>query len=281
MRMALAVILLLPFIIGWSLIYKSWPIISLSELYNVLSGTKWSPIHNQFGMFPFIAGSVITTILGVCLMVPICLSASIYISQFAPGWLFKILRSTIDVLAGLPSVIVGLWGVIIIVPEVADWARAFDAENTTGYCILAGAVTMTVSVMPLLMNMLLEQFESISIEFKESVLSLGTSHWQMIRDVMLKKLKPGIIAAFTLCTSKAFGETIAVLMVVGNVVQIPNGLFDAGYPLTALLANQYGEMMTIPKYDAILMFSALILFITVLVFNIIAHRFINYYKAKV
>jgi phosphate transport system permease protein len=103
---------------------------------------------------------------------------------------------------------------------------------------------------------------------KEASLSLGATYWETIKKVVLRKAFPGIIAAFALGVSKAFGETIAVLMVVGNVVQLPKGLFEAGYPLPALIANNYGEMLSIPLYDAALMFAALLLFVIVLIFNI-------------
>jgi phosphate transport system permease protein len=135
--------------------------------------------------------------------------------------------------------------------------------------------------MPFVLNMLIELFESVSIDLKESALSLGASYWQVVKDVIVKKLKPGIIASFTLGLSKTFGETIAVLMVVGNVVQVPKGLFSPGYPLPALLANNYGEMMTIPMYDAALMLSALILLVIVIFFNYMAHQVIRFYQSKI
>jgi len=123
--------------------------------------------------------------------------------------------------------------------------------------------------------MLLEVFRSIPIELKEASLSLGATYWETIRKVVLKKAFPGIIAAFALGISKAFGETIAVLMVVGNVVQIPSNLFEAGYPLPALIANNYGEMLSIPMYDSALMFAALLLFLVVLVFNVFSRLIIQ------
>jgi phosphate transport system permease protein len=238
-------------------------------------------MHGKFGLWPFICNSILVSILGLLLMVPICLSSAIFITQFAPRWLSRVLRSAIDILAGIPSVIFGLWGVITIVPWVASWAIFLDAGNTSGYSILAAGVVVSFSVMPFVLNMLIELFESVSIDLKESALSLGASYWQVVKDVIVKKLKPGIIASFTLGLSKTFGETIAVLIVVGNVVQVPKGLFSPGYPLPALLANNYGEMMTIPMYDAALMLSALILLVIVIFFNYMAHQIIRFYQSKI
>lgn len=280
MQVTLSVILLLPLVIGLSLLFKAWPLLKPSMLQDILFGSEWMPLQGRFGLWPFIWSSLLVSVMGLVFMVPVCLSAAIYITQYAPRWIFWSLRSVIDILAGIPSVIFGLWGIITVVPLVAELAKTFDAENITGYSILAAAIVVSFSVLPFILNMLIELFSTVSIELKESALSLGASYWQVIKDIIVRKLRPGIIATFTLGVSKAFGETIAVLMVVGNVVQIPSSLFSPGYPLPALLANNYGEMMTIPMYDAALMLSALLLLIIVVLFNYLAHSVIRYYFSK-
>ncbi len=276
MQVMLFVMLILPFAIGLSLLVKSTPFLN-SDLFSLLLSDEWIPLQGKFGLWPFIWSSIIISVLALIIMVPVCLGASIYITQFAPRWVSRALQTTIDILAGIPSVIFGLWGIVAIIPMVGNIATVFGASNTSGYSILAGAIVVAVSVMPFVLNMLIELFRSVPVELKEASLSLGTSYWQMIRDVILRKLRPGITASFTLGVSKAFGETIAVVMVVGNVVQVPGSLFDAGYPLPALLANNYGEMMSIPMYEAALMLCALILLVIVIAFNYGAHRVIRYY----
>jgi phosphate transport system permease protein len=278
MKLMLLVILLLPFAIGLSLLVKSIPFLNSDLWSNVLLSSEWVPMQGKFGLWPFIWSSILISLLGLVIMVPICLASSIYITQFAPLWISRALQTIIDILAGIPSFIFGLWGVVTIIPFIADGAILFGANNTSGYSILAGALVVAVSVMPFVLNMLIELFRSVPIELKEAALSLGTSHWQMIKDVVVKKIRPGITAAFTLGVSKAFGETIAVVMVVGNVVQVPHTLFDAGYPLPALLANNYGEMMSIPMYESALMLCALILLVIVIAFNYVAHRIIRFYQ---
>ncbi|MBM3437343.1 MAG: ABC transporter permease subunit, partial [Bacteroidetes bacterium] len=119
---------------------------------------------------------------------------------------------------------------------------------------------------------------TIPIELSEASLSVGASKWQTIKFVMIKKALPGIISAFGLGISRAFGETIAVLMVVGNVAKIPTGTFQPGYPLPALIANNYGEMLSIPQYDSALMFAALVLFIVVVIFNLASRSVIMRYE---
>jgi len=120
---------------------------------------------------------------------------------------------------------------------------------------------------PYMLNMLVEVFRSIPVELKEASLSLGANYWQTIKWILLREGKTGIIAALSLGISKALGETIAVLMVVGNVVQIPRNVFQPAYPLPALIANNYGDMMSVPLYDSALMLSALLLFMIIIIFN--------------
>ena len=147
-----------------------------------------------------------------------------------------------------------------------------------GYSVLAGAIVLSVMVIPFILNILIEIFKTIPIELSEASLSLGATKWQTIKFVLVKKALPGIIAAVGFGLARAFGETMAVLMVVGNVIKIPHSAFDPGYPLPALIANNYGEMLSIPKYDAALMFAALILFVVVMFFNALMRMLIIRYE---
>lgn len=274
MMVALMVILLLPIAIVVGLVLKSMPILQQENFSNLLFSDNWQPMRGQFGFLPFILSSVIVSILGLLIMIPMGLLPAIYLTQFAPPRMLKVLRSVIDILAGIPSVIHGVWGVLVVVPLVGDVLAPLFGINSAGYTIMAGGIVLAVSVLPFVLHMLLEVFRGIPIELKEATLSLGATYWETIKKVVLKKAMPGIVAAYSLGISKAFGETIAVLMVVGNVVHLPKGLFDPGYPLPSLIANNYGEMMSIPMYDSALMFAAFLLFAIVLFFNVISRMFI-------
>jgi phosphate transport system permease protein len=267
---SVSIILLLPLSIALGLVIKSFPIFSHDNFFHLLFSSEWKPSSGLFGFLPFILGSLMVTLIGIIIMIPLSLFPAIYLTQYASPRVLSIMRSVIDILAGIPSVIHGLWGVLIIVPMVSLYIAPIFGEVSSGYTILSGGIILAISTLPFVLHMLLEVFRSIPIELKEVTLSLGATYWETIKKVVLKKAFPGIIAAYALGISKAFGETIAVLMVVGNIVQIPNSVFDGGYPLPALIANNYGEMMSIPMYDAALMFAALILFVVVLVFNIIS-----------
>jgi phosphate transport system permease protein len=188
------------------------------------------------------------------------------------------MHPVIDILAGIPSVIFGVWGILIVVPFVGNYLGPWLGKEVSGYSILAGSVVLSIMIIPFVLNILIEIFRTIPIELSEASLSVGATKWQTIKFVMLKRALPGIISAFGLGISRAFGETIAVLMVVGNVAKIPTGTFQPGYPLPALIANNYGEMLSIPQYDSALMLAALILFIVVVVFNFASRSVIMKYE---
>jgi phosphate transport system permease protein len=266
--LSVGVVLLMPLLLGVGIALKALPIFDHVTLSEMLTSGEWQPSSGKFGFLPFIVSSLVVTAIGLILMIPFGLLPAIYLTQYAPPRTLKVMRSVIDILAGIPSVIHGVWGVLIVVPLVSVYIAPIFGVDTTGYTILAGGIVLAIATLPFVLHMLLEVFRSIPMELKEASLSLGATYWETIKKVVLRKAFPGIIAAFALGVSKAFGETIAVLMVVGNIVQLPTSMFDAGYPLPALIANNYGEMLSIPMYDAALMFAALVLFIIVLIFNI-------------
>jgi len=198
---------------------------------------------------------------------PVCLLAAIYLTQYARPWLLKIMQPVMDILAGIPSVVYGVWGILVIVPFVGQFLAPLLGKQSSGYCILSGAIVLAVMTIPFMLSILIEILNTIPIELKEASLSVGATLWETVKFVLLRQVSSGIFASFGLGISKALGETIAVLMVVGNVAKIPDSIFTAGYPLPALIANNYGEMMSIPMYDSALMLAALILLVMVLIFN--------------
>ncbi len=278
MLLCLFLCLLLPLAIGAGLVFKSLPLLKTHKLGSLITSSDWSPSDGQFGFWPFIVGSLWVTVIALVLCIPLCLLASIYLTQFAPKWVLKFMRPVIDILAGIPSVVYGVWGVIVIVPFVGDKLAPHFHVDSLGYSVLAGGLVLAVMSIPYILNMLLEVFRQIPIELSEASLSLGATKWETIKHVFLRKGRPGIFSAFGLGFSKALGETMAVLMVIGNVVELPHSVFDAGYTLPALIANNYGEMMSIPSYDSALMFAALLLFVIIIAINIVSRYII--YKAE-
>jgi phosphate transport system permease protein len=257
-------------LIAIGLLIKSLPILRGNSFWELITSTEWHPMKGKFGMLPFISGTLWVTGISIIIAVPTCILASIYLSEYAKGKILNFINPLIDILAGIPSVVFGVWGVVFIVPFIRDYLAPFFGFSTTGYSILAGGFVLGIMIVPVIIHVLNEVLKTVPVELREASLSLGATKWETIKLVVLRKAKPGVIAAIVLGLSRAFGETMAVLMVVGNVVKIPHSLFDPGYPLPALIANNYGEMLSIPSYDSALMFSALILLIIVVLFNILS-----------
>lgn len=262
--------ILLLFLIAFGLFYKSWPILKSNSLSELLFSSDWYPLKGKFGLWPFILSTLWVTGISIFIAVPLCLLSAIYLSEYADKRILKYINPLIDILAGIPSVIFGIWGIIVIVPLVRDYIAPMMGVRSTGYSILTGGIVLSIMIFPIIIHVLMEVFHTISPNLRNASLSLGATKWQTVKYVVLRKAGPGIISAIVLGFSRAFGETLAVLMVVGNVSHIPTSSLDPGYPLTALLANNYGEMMAIPLYDSALLFSSLVLFIIVLIFNIIS-----------
>ena len=274
MVITLIIIFMLPLVITFGLYIKSIPIFREHSLGELLFTKEWFPLRGKFGFFPFIMGSLWVSFTAILISAPICLLTAIYVTQYAKNSFLRVMHPVIDILAGIPSVVYGAWGVIIVVPFISKYiAPAFGVESS-GYTILAGSIVLSIMIIPFILNILIEIFRSIPAELKEASLSLGATEWETIKFVLVRKAFPGIVSAVGLGLSRAFGETMAVLMVVGNVVKIPHGLLEPGYPLPALIANNYGEMLSIPLYDSALMLAALILLAVVLVFNVFTRSFI-------
>ena len=259
--------LLFAVIIGISLYYKSAPILDQQSVWSLITGSSWRPLKGEFGFFPFIMGTLWVTAISVVISLPLCLLSAIYLSEYAHPTIRKIVYPMIDVLAGIPPVVYGVWGILVVVPFISEKLAPHFVEFSTGYSILAGGIVLAIMIIPLMISVFIEIFDALPGGLREASLSLGATNWQTIKKVVLRKSLPGLAAAIVLAISRAFGETIAVLMVCGNVSEIPKSVFDPGYPLPALIANNYGEMMSIPLYDSALMLSALILFVIIFIFN--------------
>ncbi|MDR1524402.1 MAG: phosphate ABC transporter permease subunit PstC [Tannerella sp.] len=262
--------LLIALIMGIGLYYKSTDILKENSAWSILSGSEWSPLTGEFGFRSFILSSVYVTALSVLIALPIALLTALFLTENSKPWVKKLVFPVLDILAGIPSVVYGLWGTLIIVPWIADSLGPYFVDYTSGYTLLAGGIVLSVMIIPLLVSLFIEIFSTVSKDLKDASISLGATRWQTSRLVVVRKASPGIIAAVVLSVSKAFGETLAVLMVCGNMVGIPRSLFDSVYPLPALIANNYGEMLSLPMYESALMFAALVMFVIILVFNAVS-----------
>ncbi|MDR2122572.1 MAG: phosphate ABC transporter permease subunit PstC [Flavobacteriaceae bacterium] len=270
--------LLIIIVMGYGLYSKSTTILESHSIWKLLFDSQWEPLKGNFGFYSFIVSSVYVTVLSVGIALPISLLTALYITENAQPWVKKVIFPVLDILAGIPPVVYGLWGTLIIVPWISDSLGTRFVEYTNGYTVLAGGIVLSVMIIPLLVSLFIEIFSTVPKDFRDASASLGATRWQTSRKVVVRKALPGIIAAVVLAISRAFGETLAVLMVCGNVINIPKSLFEGCYPLSALIANNYGEMLSLPLYESALMFAALVLFVIILVFNTVSRLILHQVK---
>ena len=284
-------VLSLLFCIIGGLYYKAGPVLSTGSWSAILFSSDWHPTQGRFGMAGFIAGTLWVTGLAVLVAVPLSLLTAIFLAEYCPARVRDIIKPVMDLLAGISPVVYGVWGVLVVVPLVRDHLMPFFSErflffpfvsdNYTGFSALAGGLILAVMVTPFMISLMEEVMRSIPFGVRESSLALGATSWQTTKKVILKKAAPGIVAAVILGLSRAIGETMAVLMVAGCALQgFPRSIFDTTYPLPALIANTYGEMMSVPLYDAAIMLAALILLIITVVFNMAAWGILLHLERK-
>ncbi len=256
--------------IALSLLFKALPIIKEKNILTLLTSSRWRPFKGEFGFLSFILSTFYVSLIAIVIAFPLSLLTGIYLHSYASKQVKRFFEPVIDLLSGIPPVIYGVWGTLTIVPLIANKIAHHFVEYSSGYSLLAGGIVLAVMILPLLISIMVEVFRSIPVEMTDASLQLGATKWQTVKKVILRKSFPGIIAAIVLSISRAFGETIAVLMVCGNIPEIPRTLFDSSYPLPALIANNYGEMMSMPGYESALMLAAFLLFIMIVLFNAVS-----------
>jgi phosphate transport system permease protein len=264
---------LILFLIILGLFLKSRSVLATKPIGELLFSTVWKPNQGEFGLFSFIIGTFSVTGIAILIAVPVCLLTGIFLSEYAHKRFQSFFRPIIDLLAGIPSVIYGLWGILMIVPWIRNTLAPAFGVSSRGYSLLAGGIVLAIMVSPVIINITIEVLKSIPREIREVALTLGATKWQAVKTLVFRKGLSGIVAGIVLAISRAFGETMAVLMVAGNVAKIPENIFDPVYPLPALIANSYSEMMSVPLVESSLMFASLVLLLIVLIFNIVS-RFI-------
>jgi phosphate transport system permease protein len=258
---------LLVILIAVGLYLESRPILSVQPLSKLLFSSSWHPLAGEFGLYPFLMGTLWVTGVAMIIAIPLCLLTSIYLAEYAPKRVRGVVKPMIDLLAGIPSVVYGLFGILLIVPLTKSIASAFGS-TTNGYNVLTGGIVLAMMVFPVIIAISTEVIETVPYGMREASLALGSTKWQATKLVVSRGALPGLIAAIVLGFTRAFGETMAVLMVVGNVAKAPSSVFDPAYPLPALIANNYGEMMSVPLYGSALLFAALVLLAVVFLFSV-------------
>jgi phosphate transport system permease protein len=273
-------VLSLAFLMAAGLFLRAQPILALKPLNELLFSSTWNPGRGAFGLANFIISTVWVTSIAIIIAVPLSVLTAIYLSEYAHRKFRDFARPVIDLLAGISPVVYGVWGMLAIVPLVRDYLMPFFSEhfpffpfvseNYTGFSTITAGIVLAVMTFPIIISITEEVISRVPFELREASLALGATKWETIKYTVLKKAKAGIIAAIILGLSRSFGETMAVLMVAGCTIQgFPKSVFDPAYPLPALIANTYGEMMSIPLYDAAVLLAAFILLIVTMLCNVV------------
>ncbi|NMA84177.1 MAG: phosphate ABC transporter permease subunit PstC [Epulopiscium sp.] len=236
------------------------PLIGEYGFFKFVGGTTWAPLRGEYGILPMIIGSVLTTIGALMIGVPIGIGCAIYLAEIATSHVVKLMNPIIELLAGIPSVIYGLYGLTVIVP----WIR--KAFNNQGFSILAGSIILAIMVLPTIINISQNAIKSVPGEYKEGAVALGSSHWQAIVTVIIPAARSGIIAAIVLALGRAIGETMAIIMVIGNTPVLPKSILEPARTLTGNIGIEMGYASF--EHQEALFATGIILFVFIMVLNI-------------
>ncbi len=275
----------------FGLYLRSSPLFDVARLADILFSSEWHPTAGHFGLAGFISGTFWVTAIALVIAVPLSILTSIYLSEYSPSWIRGSARIIVDLLAGISPVIYGVWATIMLVPLVRDSLMPFfstylpfwpfASDNYTGFSAITGGMVLAIMVFPIVISIIEEVMRTVPRELREASLALGATKWETVKLVVLRKIRPGIIAAIILGLSRASGETMAVLMVAGCSLQgYPKSIFDPAYPLPALIANTYGEMMSVPLYDSAVLLAAFILLLITALFNMAGWGVLLYLQRK-
>jgi len=238
--------------------------VPLSSIFNV----RWYPIEGYFGILPLIFGTLLVTISATLIALPFGIGTAIYISEIAPKGIKEILKPIVEILAGIPSVVLGFIGILVIVP----FFRKF-LDLPTGLTAFTGAVLLGLIAIPTIVSVAEDALNTVPPGYRQAGLALGATRWQTIWGVTVPSAKTGILTAVMLGIGRALGETMAVMMVTGNAPVMPSGLnalFEPVRTMTATIASEMGEVATGSQHYQVLFLIGIFLFLFSLVINIIA-----------
>jgi phosphate transport system permease protein len=247
--------------------------------FSFIWGTSWNPVTGEFGALPAIYGTLLTSIISLIIAVPLSLGAAIFLVELAPAWLRGPASFLIEMLAAIPSVIIGLWALFVLVPVVRDplqfWLRdhlgswPFFQGPPIGQGFLGAGIVLAIMVIPIITAMSRDVMRAVPQTQREAMLALGSTRWEMIWRAVLPYCRSGLVGAIILGLGRALGETMAVTMVIGNGYNLAPSLFSPGATIASIIAGQFSEA-TGDLYIGALVELGLVLFGVTLVVNIIA-----------
>jgi phosphate transport system permease protein len=246
--------------------------------WSFLSSTTWDPVKENYGALPFIFGTILSSILALIIALPLSLGVAIFLSELAPRWFERVISFLVELLAGIPSVVYGLWGIFVLVPWIRTTVEpslskqlgftALFRGAPYGFGMLAAGLILSIMILPIIASISRDVLRSVPRNQREAAFALGATKWETTR-IVLKNAKSGILGATILGLGRAIGETMAVTMVIGNRPVISLSLFDPGYTMASVIANEFTEA-TSDMYISALTEIALVLFVITIIVNIFA-----------
>lgn len=246
------------------------------DLGAFLTGTTWNPHQDDAsgmpttGALPMIAGSFSVTLLSTLFALPIAIGSAIFVVEVAPGFGRRVFQPLIELLVGIPSVVYGLIGLTVVVAWTRDMAAA-AGQTITGFGIFSSAIVLAVMILPTITSLSIDALAAVPGEYREGSYALGCTRWQTVWNVVLRSAAPSLMTAVILGMTRAFGEALAVQMVIGNAIQMPTSLFTPASTLTSVLTMGMGNEAMGTVYNDVLWSLALLLLIMSLVFILIIH----------
>jgi phosphate transport system permease protein len=275
--MAIGVLVLMVWI-GWQMFESARPSIQKFG-FSFISNRQWDPVKEQFGALPFIYGTLVTSLLALLIAGPIGVGVAIFLNEMAPAKVRVVIAFLVDLLAAIPSVVYGLWGIFVLAPWLRETVEPGLAKwlgfsplfqgSPLGLGMLAGGLILAVMILPTIAAISREVMAAVPDAQREASLALGATKWEMIRISVLAYARSGILGGVMLGLGRALGETMAVTMVIGNRPDILPSLFAPAYSMAAVIANEFTEA-TYTLYLSALVEIGLILFGITLILNILA-----------
>ncbi|MEA4847580.1 MAG: phosphate ABC transporter permease subunit PstC [Clostridiaceae bacterium] len=250
-------------LITYFIINEGYPVIQKVGIWEFISGRRWAPTQEIYGIYPMIVGSLLVTAGALVLGVPIGIGCAVFLAELAKPKVAGIIKPGIELLAGIPSVIYGLYGLVVIVPFIR---KVF---NNQGFSVLAGSIVLAIMILPTIINVSESAIRSVPGDYKEASLSLGSSHWQSIKNVIVPAARSGIIAGVILGMGRAIGETMAVIMIVGNSPIMPESILSPVRTLTGNIGIEMGYASG--EHQKALFATGIVLFVFIMLLNITAN----------
>lgn len=248
-----------------------------------LVGTVWNPVTEEFSTLPSILGTLVRAVIALLLAVPISLGSAIFLALYLPHWLRTVLSYLVEALAAIPSVILGLWGLFVLVPIVRivqvwlkasfGWFPLFAGPASYGVGVLAGGIILAIMITPIITAICRDTLRAVPRSQMEGMLALGATKWEAVWKVVLPSARTGIVGAVILGLGRAIGETMAVTMVGGNAFRLMRSLFDPVHSMASQVASEFSEASS-SLYTSSLMYVGLVLFAITIAVNVLAQLLI-------